>query len=165
MADAAERRAAALAVEAELLYAQAGELRRLAEVHERSGLQHTGRKGTVGTHEMEGGISRGAQVSASKTRRLTPWTRALQARGLSPQEWARSQRKPSIEPETARAWVKQPKKGGRATPRAWADRIALENRKEGAPAPGEGFDPRNPAHTDVPAVAASWPNGIREPVE
>lgn len=152
MADAAERRAAALAVEAELLYAQASELRRLAEVHERSGLQPTGRKGTVGTQDMEGGISRGAQVSASKTRRLTAWTRALQARGLSPQEWARRQRKPPIEPETARAWVKRPGKGGRPCPRFWADRIAAEF----VDADGR---------TEVPATPESWPNGVREPAE
>jgi hypothetical protein len=87
--------------------------------------------------------SRGAAIAAGKRKSNHPWPRALASAGLSVPEWARAQEKPKLDAEVARSWLKAPGKGGRTIPRVWAERIARE-------------------FPDVPAVDASWPNGIRD---
>lgn len=104
----------------------------------------------MGTDDMEApSPSAGANISAAKTKARLPFQRALIKRNLSLPEWARAQRKPRLEVETAKSWVKKKGAGGRPCPRFWADRIAAEF------VDAEG-------KSEVPAVKASWPSGIRE---
>lgn len=107
--------------------------------------------GTMGTPNMEASSpSAGANISAAKTKGRWPFQRALIKRNLSLPEWARAQKKPNlIEVETAKSWLKKPSKGGRKCPREWADRIEAEFKDERG-------------KSEVPAVNASWPSGIRE---
>ncbi len=112
-------------------------------------LQNMSHEGTLGTNPMESNSpSAGANISAAKTKTRLPFTLALHKRNLSLPEWARAQRKPGIEEETARAWCKAPGKGGRKIPREWAERIEKE------------FVDEN-GKTEVPANKRSWPNDIR----
>jgi hypothetical protein len=105
-------------------------------------------QGTLGTMEAPQVRTRSAAVSASMidtTRKVLFWTVLGKAK-LSLPEWvARHKAKhPDLNENTARSWVKRPGKGGRPTPRVWADRLADE------------FDePRL-------KLAKHWPNGIRE---
>lgn len=137
------------------LRAQAVELRRLADAMERAqGLPAIARKGTTGTSDMEARpASRGSRVSARNTRGGWPFQAALHKRNLSVPMWARAQKHPPISSteaagvEVARSWLKKPGHGGRPCPPEWAKRIEKE------------FVDENGA-SEVPAVEASWPNGI-----
>lgn len=87
--------------------------------------------------------TKGAKTSAAMTRSKAPLSLALMAAGKSIPEWVTPAReKQGLTVEAVRSWVKKPGHGGRPIPRAWADRIEAE--------------------LGIPAIAASWPNGIRE---
>lgn len=145
-----------LRFEASVLAAQAaGKLNQaeayeaLAGVKER-GLTGTYPEGTVDRTQMQASSpSAGANISAAKSKDRLPFQRALIKRNLSLPEWARAQRRPAVEVETAKSWVKRSAKGARKVPRSWADRIAIE------------FVDDN-GRSEVPATLASWPNGIDE---
>lgn len=112
-------------------------------------LSRHGTKGTLGTPNMEAQTaSRGAKVSQARVKGDWPFYRALHKRRLALSEWARAQKRPAVSVESAKSWMKRPGKGGRPTPQVWADAIAAEFKDEN----GE---------SEVPAVAESWPNGIR----
>ncbi len=108
------------------------------------GLQKVRGTGTLGTMEAPQ-ANVGSKVSAAKTKHPWPFSVALHAHGSSPAQWALAQRPPQ-KAETVRAWLKAPGKGGRPIPRADAERIEAEFAG---------------TETPVPALAASWPNGIR----
>lgn len=110
------------------------------------GLSKVHLRGTLGTVTPEA-ASAGSKVSAAKTKHPWPFSVALHAHGSSPAQWADA-KKDRPPPETVRAWLKAPGKGGRACPRKWADAIEAEFAGTSTP---------------VPAVKASWPNGIGEP--
>jgi len=115
-------------------------------------LSSTVKKGTLGVPKMEAqSASRGAKVSIARTESTWPFRQALHKRNLSLPEWARApeQRKRGLTVEAAKSWLKAPSHGGRPCPRVWAERIA-----------GEFLDSDTNA-SEVPAVDASWPNGIR----
>ena len=100
--------------------------------------------GTLGT--MQPTPSRAASVSAAMmdpTRHVLFWE-VLKQHKLSLPQLVEGRYKDELEVGTARSWTKRPGKGGRATPRAWADRLAKDL--------GE---PRL-------RLAKNWPNGIRE---
>lgn len=101
--------------------------------------------GTLGTQMDTAQVrSRGAAVSAARTntRTRTPFQRCLHERGHSLPEWVATQK--GLDVEQAKSWVKRKGHGGRAIPRAWADKLAKE------------FEEPALAHPD------SWPSGIRE---
>jgi len=115
-------------------------------------LSSTVKKGTLGVPKMEAqSASRGAKVSIARTESTWPFRQALHKRNLSLPEWARApeQRKRGLTVEAAKSWLKAPSHGGRPCPRVWAERIA-----------GEFLDSDTNV-SEVPAVDASWPNGIR----
>lgn len=100
--------------------------------------------GTLGT--MQPTPSRAASVSAAMmdpTRHVLLWE-VLKRLKLSLPQMVAKFYEGELEQGTARSWTKRPGKGGRATPRAWADRLAKDL--------GE---PRL-------RLAKNWPNGIRE---
>lgn len=152
MAAKAEAEAEKLSVSMATLRHQAAELRKLADVTERSGLRPIGHKGTTGTREMEARpASRGSRVSAANTKGQWPFQQALQRRNLSVLMWAESATGVTV--EAVRSWLKKPGKGGRPIPEVWAKRIEREF--------GEVDGKGAVVASEVPAVAASWPNGIR----
>ena len=109
-------------------------------------------EGTVDRTQMQASSpSAGANISAAKSKARLPFQRALIKRNLSLPEWARAQRKPPLEVETAKAWLKKTANGRRRIPRSWADRIEAEFLDE-------------KKRPEVPATLASWPNGIAEGV-
>lgn len=116
-----------------------------AELERLSGASEVG---TVGTMHVQPDRSRGAAISAGKAQNSRQWPlrKALTRRGLSVPEWAR-QTKRNV--NVAKSWLKAPGSGGRPIPRAEADAIATEF----AGSRGK---------SEVPAVNASWPCGIRE---
>lgn len=116
---------------------------------EEAGLRAIGTKGTLGTTDMEAkSPSPGANIAAAKTKARYPFQRALIKRNLSVPEYARAQKKPPLEEETARSWVKKKGKGGRKVPGLWAKKIEAEFLDENG-------------KSEVPARDASWPCGIR----
>lgn len=140
-----ETEARTLRYQAKLLEAQAAVLRR-REALARSGyLAKVQNKGTLGTMEALQ-ANAGSKVSKAKTKHPWPFSAALHAHDSSPAQWALAQ-KPPRKPETVRAWLKAPGKGGRPIPMADALRIEAEF---------AGTD------TPVPARDASWPNKIRQ---
>lgn len=102
--------------------------------------------------------TKGSRVSASRTRKPTPFQEALQRINLSIPQWVAAQnaeiavnpelqrRLGTITVEKVKSWCKRSSRdggdGGRRVPYPWAQRIA-----EQLP--------------DVPATEASWPNGIK----
>lgn len=115
------------------------------QYQEARGLRKVHAAGKLGTVTPEA-ASIGSKVSQAKTKQPWPWSRALHAHGSSPAQWAEA-KAGRPKPETARAWLKRPGKGGRPTPRYWANEIETEYAG---------------TETPVPAINASWPNGIRE---
>lgn len=121
-----------------------------AELGKTGGLTNMYPEGTVpGTQMQAPSPSHGANISAAKSKGRTAFQAALIKRNLSVPEWARAQRKPRVEVESAKSWVKRSSKGARKIPRFWADRIADEFKDE-------------KGRSEVPATLASWPNGIME---
>lgn len=117
----------------------------IAALEARDALTAVDVKGTLGTVDAQP-ANAGSKVSAAKTKRPWPFAVALHAHGSSPAQWAEAA-KARPPAETVRAWLKAPGKGGRPCPRKWADSIEAEFATTDTP---------------VPAVNASWPNGIRE---
>jgi hypothetical protein len=147
LADTADDEAAKLAAQAATLRDQARKLRQLADAVDPLRSIHP--KGNVEDTQMEAATpSAGAKKSRAKTRYHWPLQVALQKRNLSLPEWARAQRKPRLEVEKAKTWLKPHGKGGNRCPEEWARRIAAEF---------VGTD----GESEVPAVDASWPCGIR----
>lgn len=91
----------------------------------------------------------GYRRSAAKVQQdWWPFRQALSKRGLSVPDWARRQVKPPIGVETAKSWLKT-RGRPRPCPEFWANRIAEEF-----------YDKKTDA-SEVPAVDASWPHGIK----
>lgn len=160
LADQADREAEDLernaAARARILRGQAAELRRLAAAGD-EGLRAIYPDSTVGISPMEAQsnplASAGAKKAWAKIKDALPFQVALYRRGLSLPEWARAQRKPSLSVHTAKSWLKRKGRGGNRIPREWAERIAREF--------GEVDAQGNLVSSEVPAVDASWPCGIR----
>ena len=95
--------------------------------------------------------SAGANISAAKSKARLPLQVALIKRNASLPEWVEEQnkKKRKLNVETAKSWLKKSPRGARKVPRSWADRIAAEFVDE-------------KGRSEVPATAASWPNGINE---
>lgn len=110
--------------------AEAIRLRQLADAVEaldRTHLHPSRRVSTLSKVDPPVNVSRGAAISAAKTKANTRWQQRLQERGLSIPGWVDTQpakSRPSV--EQARSWVKPKGKGGRAIPAAWAARLATQ---------------------------------------
>lgn len=119
----------------------------LAGLGESQRLQFIGQQSTLSTTKMEAHatppLTKSARTSASMTRSKAPFSQALVLLGKSIPEWVTpARKKQGLTVEAVRSWVKKPDHGGRPVPRVWADRIETE--------------------LGVQAIAANWPNGIRE---
>lgn len=155
MADRADTEADGLEAQARTLRQQAIELRRLAAAGD-EGLKSIPTEDTVGISKMEAQAtaSAGAKKAWAKIQDALPFQVALFRRGMSLPEWARKQRRPPISStparsvETAKSWVKKRGHGGNRIPEEWAARIAKQFVDE-------------KGRSEVPAVDASWPCGIR----
>lgn len=86
-----------------------------------SGLPAASDMGTIG--DVEASLSRGAAISAGRTKAPTRMQQLMQERGLSlPELWeALPTPRPAL--ETLKAWTK-PGAGGRKVPRKWAQKLA-----------------------------------------
>lgn len=110
---------------------------------ERPRLTPSAQKDTLG--DMEGPLTttRGAAISAGRTKNPTRFQELLQARGLSLPEWHETlpqKTRPSL--DVAKSWVKRGK-SGRPVPHAWAAKLAAD------------FD------DPTLLLPESWPHGIR----
>jgi hypothetical protein len=105
-------------VQAEVRKAVEAEMRKMRQGRVLSPVPNSG---TVGDVEVT--VSRGAAISAARTKAPTRLQQLIQERGMSlPELWeALGRPRPAL--ETLKAWVK-PGKGGRKIPRRWAARLA-----------------------------------------
>lgn len=77
-----------------------------------------------------------------------PWRLALAKRNMCVADYARRQVNPPLGTETAKGWLKVHAARPRQCPQFWADKIAEDFKDE-------------KGRTEVPAVDASWPHGIK----
>lgn len=100
----------------------------------------------IGAMDVQPVRSRGAAVAAAKAKSLWPLRRALTRRNLSVPEWAKIH---GYKVEVVKSWLKAPESGGRRIPRPIAEAVEREFVADDG-------------KSEVPAVAASWPAGIKD---
>lgn len=131
-ADADARKAEAVALREKGL-----KLRRIAKMPE----QLTGPRGSVGFRR-----------APKKFARRWPFQQALERRGWTVTDWVARQTGNTLGVSTARSWLKP--SAHRPCPEFWAQKIA----DDFTPRDGRG---RPTGPSEVPAVDASWPHGVR----